>query len=193
MTQPYLRFARYLWQVFKGRSSGGVPISARLSGLMLYCLLYLWNRWEGSDEKPWLLAARSDLDSWQGQWEYFFRHVWSICTEPSVCVCACFYITDCTFAGERREKTTTDSVCCIYHVPQLVPFWCGDHESGQFDLTSHRSPRRRHLCLNPGNELKWGPSSLIFFSGCSRGTLGRHSLKPTAVASSQIVHKHYPT
>jgi hypothetical protein len=68
MTLSHLRSVRYLWQVFKGRRNG-VPISARLSSLILYCVLYLWNCWKDSDEKPWLLAARSDLDSRQGQWE----------------------------------------------------------------------------------------------------------------------------
>jgi hypothetical protein len=96
MTQSHLHFVRYLWQVFKGRCNGD-PISPRLSGLMLYCLLYPWICSEDSDDKPWLLAARSDLDSWQGQWEYFFRHVWRIYTEPSVCICVCV----CVFLYNR--------------------------------------------------------------------------------------------
>jgi len=68
MMQSHLNVNRYLWQVFKGKRNED-PISARLSVLMLYCLLYLWNCWEDSDDKPYLLAARSDLNSWQDQWE----------------------------------------------------------------------------------------------------------------------------
>jgi len=44
---------------------------------------------------------------------FFLSSVTNMYGTLSLSLCVCFYITDFTFAGERRVKTTTDSVCCV--------------------------------------------------------------------------------